>query len=69
MHNIKWIPKAVTKEYGTVYLDEYTARTRQECEYKILSKAREEKFVGGIERRLQQLGWEIVKVKLVEIEE
>lgn len=61
--NELWIVKS-----GSTYLPAYAGITKQEVYDQVLKKAWEqEKFRGSEEEKLSQLGWEIVKVKIVEI--
>jgi hypothetical protein len=67
--NFIWIVKE-NREYGYVYLSTYAGFSKQEVYAKVLEKAWEQdSFRGSAEERLSQLGWEVVKVRLIEIPE
>lgn len=68
--NTIYIPKAISDDGNVVYLSGYAGHSRSEVADKILRTAWEQdKFKGTTQERLGYLGWEIVKVQLIEIEE
>ena len=62
-----WIAVANTPEYGRFYLPNYASIDRAGVGMSILDKARSEGFSGSLDERLDQLGWEIVRVSLQEV--
>jgi hypothetical protein len=62
-----WIAAANTPDHGRVYLPDYASIDEAGVGAKILSKARSEGFSGGLSERLDQLGWEVVRVSLQEV--
>ncbi|MCQ8116108.1 hypothetical protein [Methylomonas rosea] len=63
-----WIVAANSAEYGRVYLPDYAGVIRQEVATKVMDGAHRERFRGTLDERLKMLGWEIVKVGLIEIQ-
>jgi hypothetical protein len=62
-----WIVAANVAEFGRVYLTEYAAINRTEALQKILARARSEGFAGSAQQRIDELGWEVVQVRIEEI--
>jgi len=54
-------------ESEDIFLLNYIKGTRADVISAIMDKARQEKFIGSIDDRLKELGWEIVQVVFFEI--
>lgn len=63
-----WIVAADVEEYGRVYLSDYAGRTESDVADKVMNVARGEFFNGPLQDRLADLGWEIVRVRIEEVE-
>lgn len=61
-----WIVAADVEEYGRIYLADYAGRTESDVADKVMNVARRE--FGPLKDRLADLGWEIVRVRIEEVE-
>ncbi len=66
--NTIWIAASNSDEYGRIYLPDYAGVTKYEVISKVMDGCRKEKLGETITGVLSALGWEIVKVKLTEIQ-
>ena len=62
-----WIVAANTDEYGRLYLPDYAGQFKHDVESKVMDGARRERFEGSLTERLEELGWEIVCLRVEEV--
>ena len=63
-----WIVAANTDEYGRVYLADYVGLFEHDVQRKVMAGAERERIRCTLSERLEQLNWEIVRVRVQESE-